>query len=151
MAARDTRVQVAVRRLVQWMDHAIIEGLDAALLLLNNLGLGFDNIPELDNVILNLLNVDWTRNLVSAWKGVGCPLSLCMRPCKWNVSGFLGKNKWLLVVAQELGRKGWDPWLGRPKVTTWVESWPQEANLFPQFSSAKLVVNLTSSSYQANF
>ena len=40
------------------MDHAIIEGLDAVLLLLNNLGLGFDNIPELDNVILNLLNVD---------------------------------------------------------------------------------------------
>ena len=40
------------------MDHTIIEGLDAVLLLLDNLRLGFDNIPELDDIILNLLNVD---------------------------------------------------------------------------------------------
>ncbi len=40
------------------MDHTVIEGLDVVLLLLNNLGLGFDNVPELDDVILNLLNVD---------------------------------------------------------------------------------------------
>ena len=51
-------IQVAVRRLVQRMDHAVIEGLDAILLLLASLGLGFDNVPELDDVILNLLNVD---------------------------------------------------------------------------------------------
>ena len=58
MAARDTRAQAAVRRLVQQLDHAIIEGLDVVLLLLTNLRLGFDNVPELDDVILNLLNVD---------------------------------------------------------------------------------------------
>ena len=58
MAARDTRVQAAVRRLAQRLDHTIIEGLDVVLLLLTNLRLGFDNIPELDDVILNLLNVD---------------------------------------------------------------------------------------------
>ena len=51
-------IQVAVRRLAQQMDHAIIEGLDVILLFLASLGLGFDNVPELDNVILNLLNVD---------------------------------------------------------------------------------------------
>ena len=57
-------MQAAVRRLVQQMEHPIIESLDVVLLLLTNLRLGFDNVPELDNVILNLLNVDWTRNLV---------------------------------------------------------------------------------------
>ena len=57
-------MQAAVRRLVQQMEHPIIESLDMVLLLLTNLRLGFDNVPELDNVILNLLNVDWTRNLV---------------------------------------------------------------------------------------
>ena len=51
-------IQAAVRRLVQQIDHTIIEGLDAVLLLLASLGLGFNNVPELDNVILNLLNVD---------------------------------------------------------------------------------------------
>jgi len=40
--ARDTRVQVAVRKLAQQMDHTIIESLDVVLLLLANLGLGFD-------------------------------------------------------------------------------------------------------------
>ena len=51
-------IQVAVRRLAQRMDHAVIEGLDVILLLLASLGLGFDNVPELDDIILNLLNVD---------------------------------------------------------------------------------------------
>ena len=51
-------IQAAVRRLAQRMDHAVIEGLDVVLLLLASLRLGFDNVPELDNIILNLLNVD---------------------------------------------------------------------------------------------
>ena len=42
------------------MDHTVIESLeiDAVFLFLIDLGLGFDNVPELDDVILNLLNVD---------------------------------------------------------------------------------------------
>ena len=51
-------IQAAVRRLVQQTDHTVIEGLDVILLLLASLGLGFDNVPELDDIILNLLNVD---------------------------------------------------------------------------------------------
>ena len=47
----------AVGSLVQRTDHIVIESLDAVLLLLADLGLGFDNVPELDNVIL-ILNVD---------------------------------------------------------------------------------------------
>ena len=49
---------------MQRTDHTIIESLDAILLLLADLGLGFDNVPKLDDVILNLLNVDRTGYLV---------------------------------------------------------------------------------------
>ena len=44
-------MQVAIRSLAQRTDHTVIESLD-------NLGLEFDKIPELDEVTLNLLNVD---------------------------------------------------------------------------------------------
>jgi len=39
-------------------DHTVIESFDAVLLLIANLRLGFDNVPELEDVISNLLNVD---------------------------------------------------------------------------------------------
>jgi hypothetical protein len=42
------------------------KGLDAVLLFLTNLGLGLDNVPELDDIVLNLLDVDGTGNLVGA-------------------------------------------------------------------------------------
>jgi hypothetical protein len=40
------------------------KGRDAVLLFLTNLRLVLDNVPELDDIILNLLDVDGTRNLV---------------------------------------------------------------------------------------
>jgi hypothetical protein len=52
------RARAAVESLAQRTDHTVIESLDAVLLLLADLGLGFDNVPELDDVILNLLNID---------------------------------------------------------------------------------------------
>ena len=58
MAPRDSRVRAAVGSLTQRTDHTVIESLVAVHLLLANLGLGFDNIPKSDDVILNLLNVD---------------------------------------------------------------------------------------------
>ena len=36
------------------------------LLLLADLGLGLDHVPELDNIVLNLLNVGCIGNMVSA-------------------------------------------------------------------------------------
>jgi hypothetical protein len=52
------RARAAVgRSLARRTDHTVIESLDAVLLFLIDLGLGFDNVPELDDVILNLLNV----------------------------------------------------------------------------------------------
>ena len=48
------------------MDHTVIESLDTVLLFLTDLRLGFNNVPELDGIILNLLNVDRTGNLVGA-------------------------------------------------------------------------------------
>jgi hypothetical protein len=49
------------------MDHAIIiGGLDTVLLLLADLRLGLDHVPELDNIVLNLLNVGCFGNMVGA-------------------------------------------------------------------------------------
>ena len=45
-------------------EWTIIESFDAVLLFLANLGLGLDNVPELNVVILNLLNADRIGNVV---------------------------------------------------------------------------------------
>jgi hypothetical protein len=57
-APRDPRARAAVGSLAQRADHTVIESLDTVLLFLADLGVGFDNVPELDDVILNPLNVD---------------------------------------------------------------------------------------------
>ena len=46
------------------MDHTIIQSLDTILLFLADLGLGLDDILELDDIILDHLNVDRTGDIV---------------------------------------------------------------------------------------
>jgi hypothetical protein len=53
-----------VRCLAQRTDDAIIKGPDAVLLFLADLWLRLDHVPWFDDVILDLLNVDRTRNSV---------------------------------------------------------------------------------------
>jgi hypothetical protein len=45
-------------RLAKGTDYAIVEGLNTILLLLANLRLRFDDIPQLENIVLNLLDID---------------------------------------------------------------------------------------------
>jgi hypothetical protein len=57
MTTMNTGARGVVRCLAQRMDGAIIKGLDTVLLLLADLWLRLDDIPEFDD-ILDLLNVD---------------------------------------------------------------------------------------------
>jgi hypothetical protein len=66
MASGDTRARTVVGSLPQRTDHAIIESFDTILLFLTNLRLGFDDVPELDDIILGLLNVGRTGDMVGA-------------------------------------------------------------------------------------
>ena len=43
---------------MQQTNYAIIKSFDVVILLLADLGLGFDSVPKFDDVILSLLNVD---------------------------------------------------------------------------------------------
>jgi hypothetical protein len=65
-ASGDTRARTVVRSLMQRTDHAIIESFHTILLFLTNLRLGFDDVPELNDIILDLLNVNQTRDMVGA-------------------------------------------------------------------------------------
>lgn len=49
----------------QGAHDAVVQGLDAILLFLTDLGLGFHYVPKLDDIILDLLNVDVDRDVVA--------------------------------------------------------------------------------------
>ena len=51
MASGDTRARTVVRSLTQRTGHTVIESFDTILLFLTNLRLGFDDVPELDDII----------------------------------------------------------------------------------------------------
>ena len=63
--ATTTRTSVTSARLwalAERTNHALVKGLDSALLLLADLRLRLDDIPELQNVFLDLLDVGWRDN-----------------------------------------------------------------------------------------
>ena len=63
---RDTWARTVVESPTLRTAHATIQGLDTILLFLADFGLGFDDVPEPDDVILDLLNVDRTEDMVGA-------------------------------------------------------------------------------------
>jgi hypothetical protein len=62
-ASGDTRAWKVVGSLTQRTDHAVIKSFDTILLFLTNLRLEFDNVLELDDIILDLLNVNRTGDM----------------------------------------------------------------------------------------
>ena len=59
---RDTQI----RRVVQRANDTLMKSLDAVLLVVADLRQGFDNGPKFEDVILDLLDVDSTRDSVAA-------------------------------------------------------------------------------------
>jgi hypothetical protein len=51
--------------LTKRQDNVFVESLDTALLLVSNLGLGPDHSLKLDDVVLDLLDINWSRNLLT--------------------------------------------------------------------------------------
>ena len=54
------------RALVERADNSLVQSLDAVLVLVADLGLALDDVPELEHVVLDLLNVRGRRNGVAA-------------------------------------------------------------------------------------
>ena len=64
-AARTSVTSARLRALAERTNDALVESLDAAFLLFANLGLRLDEVPELQDVFVNLVDVDVARDGVT--------------------------------------------------------------------------------------
>jgi len=65
-AARKTWTGTRIRTFPKRANDTLVKCLNAVLLLITNFWLRLDNVPELKDVILNLLNIDAAGDIVTA-------------------------------------------------------------------------------------